>query len=272
MVQRQVIKRVSLGPIPLELQSVPYSLLETQGVGKTYYFIITSWGTEVGGRQQRLCDSSVGGFCLNFSPVGRFGVGLFCPVPSCPGAPKDGGSGYLPWCRVVSALVPRCPLQHRAMPLRHQHSPPKGLLMHGSGLGFPISSEQCWAQRILDFLFRETAAMSVFPHVGQLAEVLVRLPALRELLYRQPRDSPSMWEYWVHMEMSTHQQRKPGGVTPEPSLVAGPCSPRPTLAHGRASTSITARVRKQERCPWWVPGFVHCPAAVGPFGACGVQR
>lgn len=109
--------------------------------------------------------------------------------------------------------------------------------MHGSGLGFPISSKQRCAQRILDFLFRETAAMSIFPHVGQLAEVLVRLPAPRELLYRQPRDSPWMWERWVHMEMSTHQQRKPGGsllsppwlqdlaVLGQPLPTAGPAHP-----------------------------------------------
>jgi len=64
------------------------------------------------------------------------------------------------------AVGTRCPLQRCAMPWSHQHSPPEGFLTPGSGFGFSISSKLCCAQRILDFLFRETVAMSVFPHLG----------------------------------------------------------------------------------------------------------
>jgi len=67
------------------------------------------------------------------------------------------------------------------------------------------------------------------------------------------------------METSTRQQPEPGVLAPEPSLGAGSFNPWPNFAHGRASTLVTARARKQERCPRGVPGFGHCPAALEPL-------
>jgi len=66
----------SLGPIPLELQPVPDSLPETQGVRGTSCSVVT----EVGVEQQRLWDSN-SGFCLNFSPLEGLGLGVSAQSP-----------------------------------------------------------------------------------------------------------------------------------------------------------------------------------------------
>lgn len=168
----------------------------------------------------------------------------------------------LPWCHVTSVLVPRCPLQRCAMPLSHQHSPPQGLPMRVYGLGLSTSSELRCAQRILDCLFHERAATSGFPHLGQLAEVLVGLPAsLRPAL----RATTGFTKQRVQMEMSTHQQPKTRGVT---GCRTSQSSSKPSPLQGQNMHCCTGE--DAERCPWWVPGFVHCPAAVGPFGPYGV--
>lgn len=258
LVQRRGTEPVCLGPIPLELQPVPYSLPETQGVEGTSCFIITPRGAEAGGRQRRLWDSSSGGFCLNFSLVGRFGIGgVSVQSPPSPEHQRMEAAGTLSWCHVTSVL------SLAAMPLSHRHSPPQGLPMHGSGFGFSSSSELRCAQRILLFLFHEPAATSVFPHLGGAFGPVASSPGR---IHPECSNSGCKQRH-PPMPAPISSQNRGGGVTPEPSLGAGPCSPGPNLAHGRAGTSLTARVGKQERCPGWVPGFAHRPAAVGPLGA-----
>lgn len=76
LVQRWGIEHVCPGPIPPELQPVPYSLPETHRV------LLSPHGAQKEvGRQRRLWDSSLGGFCLNFSPWGGLGLGFSVQSP-----------------------------------------------------------------------------------------------------------------------------------------------------------------------------------------------
>lgn len=180
-------------------------------------------------------------------------MGGFCPVPSCPGAPKDGGSGYP--VLVPCHLGAGTPLS-LAMPLSHQHSPPQALPMHGSGFGFSISS----------------SANPAFPLPLDSCNVPISPPWRRFWSGCQLpwEESPRMQQQRVQTETpthaSTHQQPKPGrGVSllsppwvqdlavPGQTLpTAGPAHP---WLHGWGSRSDA------------LGGYRGlCPAAVGPLG------
>lgn len=176
----------------------------------------------------------------------------FLSILSQSRAPNDGGSGY------PVAVSPPCwhPLSLAVLcdALEPPAQPTGGAADARLGLASSISSELCSAQQILGFLFHQAAVMSTFAWAagggfGPAASSPGRCSA-QGFTRRAQTETPT--------RASTHQQLKSGWGCPEPSLGAGPCSSQPNLARGRTSTSVSAWVRRQERCPWWYRGL--CPA------------